>query len=108
MFDLTEELKKFDVHRENAVALAVIGYVQANLSKQRYLRKKYVAHLETVYPNTVKLEDIEGHFDGELAPDAWQCRADYADEERDRTRNISNHDRTEDMRLDDPRHGEKG
>ena len=108
MFDITEELKRFDEFRENAVALAVIGYVQANLSKQRDLRKKYVARLEAVYPNTITLADIEGDFDGELAPAAsYQSRADYADEERDRTRNISNHDRSEDNRLDDPRHEEK-
>lgn len=107
MFDLTEELKKFDVFRENAVALAVVAYAQANLSKQRFLRKKYVAHLETVYPNTIKLADIEGHCDDEPLFFVSENRADYADEERDRTRNISNHDRTEDMRLDDPRHEEK-
>jgi hypothetical protein len=119
MFDLKDEIKQFDTSRENAAALAVLGYAQANLSKQRFLRKKYVAHLETVYPNLIKLADIEGeaiagNYEDPLATaklqgagESYERREDYADEERDRTRNISNHDRTEDMRLDDPRHTEK-
>jgi hypothetical protein len=106
MLDLCAELKKIEVAVENGRALAVLGYAQASLSKQRYLREKYVAYCAKTFPESnIKLADIEGESYDE--PLHYESRADYADEERDRTRNISNHDRTEDERLDDPRHTER-
>lgn len=120
MFDICEELKQFDRKLENARALAVLGYAQASLSKQRYLRLKYVHHLEVELPGSnITIDDIEGEpVKGNYGvpskplrfpdpPDYDNIdRSSYAEEERARTRNISNHEYTEDMRLDDPRHTE--
>jgi uncharacterized protein YnzC (UPF0291/DUF896 family) len=102
--DLSSELKTFDKMLENARALAVVGYAQGSIAKQRYLRQKYVSHLQKEFPEAnIRLIDIEGD---PIEDARYETRADYADEEAARTSNITNHTMTEDERLDDPRHEE--
>lgn len=104
--DFAAEIKALDRRIENARALAVVGYAQGNIAKQRYLRERYVAYLQKEFPESrITLSDIEGDPVEEM-DFSQETRADYAEEEAARTQNVTNHTMTEDERLDDPRHGE--